>query len=274
MAEGNMDTINAATDFVKKKVDAFQPRLGIVLGSGLGNLADTIEEPIKIKYQDIPGFSASSVQGHAGQLVIGKLKGKNVVAMQGRLHYYEGHSFDEVTLPIRLMKKLGVETLIVTNAAGGVDKSFKPGDLMIITDHVNFSSSPLRGKNLDEFGPRFPDLSTVYDKQYMALAKEVAKKEGIDIKEGVYWYSIGPSFETATEVKILGSLGISAVGMSTVPEVVVAAHSSMKVLGISCITNMACGITDEKLSHAEVIETTTRVNKQFIALLQGIIEKI
>ncbi len=269
------EKIAAAENFVRKQIRGFEPAIGLVLGSGLGNLADEIKSPVKINYKDIPGFPFSSVEGHAGQLVIGTLQGKKVIAMQGRAHYYEGNSLEDVTLPIRVMKKLGVETVIITNAAGGINRKFTPGDLMLITDHINFSgANALRGKNLEEFGCRFPDLSACYDHDLMNLVKKVAETEKIKLQEGVYFFSVGPSYETPAEIRAIEILGASAVGMSTVPEVVVAAHCGMKVIGISCITNMAAGILNQKLAHEEVIEITVKVNQKFSTLLKDIIEKL
>jgi purine-nucleoside phosphorylase len=273
--KGISEKITAAETYIQKRIRNFKPTVGLILGSGLGNLADEIKSPVKIKYNDIPGFPFSSVQGHAGQLVIGTLQGKKVIAMQGRAHYYEGNSLEEVTLPIRVMKKLGVENVIITNAAGGVNRKFTPGDLMIITDHINFSGvNPLRGKNQDEFGERFPDLSTCYDHELMKLVRNVGKEKKIKLQEGVYFFSVGPSYETPAEIRAIQILGASAVGMSTVPEVVVAAHCGLKVIGISCITNMAAGILNQKLAHEEVIEITVKVNQKFITLLKAIVKKL
>ncbi len=253
----------------------YEPRIGLILGSGLGSLADEIENPVKIKYEDIAHFPKSTVEGHAGQLVIGELAGKTVVAMQGRFHYYEGYPLSEVTFPIRVMIGLGVESLIVTNAAGGVNEDFKPGDLMIIRDHINGTGgNPLIGENLDELGPRFVDMSQPYDKEYMELARLAAKKQDLDIKEGVYYWTTGPTYETAAEVNMARVLGGDAVGMSTVPEVIVANHQGIRTLGISCITNMATGILDQPLNHEEVVETSMRVKDDFESLLLEIIENI
>ena len=269
------EKINEASLYITNLLKEFNPTVGIVLGSALGNLADEITSPIKIKFDSIPHFRKSTVEGHSGQLVIGLLKGKKVIAMQGRLHYYEGYSLEEVTFPIRVMKKLGVEKLIVTNAAGGVNRKFTPGDLMLITDHLNFSgTNPLIGKNLDEFGPRFPDMSDCYDKNLIQLVKRVGVANKIELQEGVYNFLSGPSYETPAEIRALEVLGASAVGMSTVPEVIVAVHSGIKVIGISCITNMAAGISDQKLSHAEVIETSKKANEKFILLLKNIVEQL
>ncbi len=261
-----------SVEHIKSLIGSFRPSIGLVLGSGLGNLADEIAAPVKIKYSTIPGFAFSTVEGHVGQFVAGTLNGKNVIAMQGRLHYYEGYSLEEITLPIRVMKQLGVETIVITNAAGGVNRKFVPGDLMIINDHINFSAlNPLRGKNLDEFGSRFPDLSACYDHDLIKLVKQTAQSCNIRIQEGVYYFSAGPSYETPAEIRALEMMGVDALGMSTVPEVVVAVHSGLKVIGISCITNMAAGISKQKLSHAEVIETTVRVKDKFTTLLKSLI---
>ncbi len=264
------DTVKQSADFIKNKLDA-TPEIGLILGSGLGVLADEIENPIAIPYSDIPNFPVSTVHGHAGQLVIGTLEGKTVVAMQGRFHFYEGYSMDKVTFPVRVMKLLGVEKLIVTNAAGGVNESFKPGDLMLISDHINFmGTNPLIGPNDDRFGTRFPDMSNPYDKEFMALARKIAGELNIKIQEGVYVGNTGPTYETPAEVRMARVLGGDAVGMSTVPEVIVANHSGMRVLGISCITNMAAGILDQPLDHDEVIETTEKVKHDFLRYVKEI----
>jgi purine-nucleoside phosphorylase len=224
------------------------PEIGLILGSGLGVLADEIENPVRIPYSDIPEFPVSTVEGHAGQLVLGDLAGKKVVAMQGRFHFYEGYSMEKVTFPVRVMKLLGIEKLIVTNAAGGVNEEFEPGDLMIITDHINYTgTNPLIGANDERFGPRFPDMSEAYNKELNAKATKIATDLGILVKEGVYVGFSGPTYETPAEIRFARNMGGDAVGMSTVPEVIVARHSGIKVLGISCITNMASGILDQPL---------------------------
>lgn len=252
-----------------------KPEIALILGSGLGVLAEEIEDAIKIPYNEIPHFPVSTVEGHAGQFVIGKLKGINVIAMQGRFHYYEGYTMQEITFPIRVMKKLGVKKLLVTNAAGGVNESFTPGDLMIIRDHINFSfNNPLIGKNYDELGPRFPDTSRAYDKELISKVKEVANKNNIKLKEGIYTFFSGPTYETPAEVRLARIIGGDAVGMSTVPEVIVAVHSGIKVIGISCITNMAAGILDQPLSHEEVVETASNVKSTFINLVKNIVAEI
>lgn len=263
-----------AAQYIEAKISN-KPEIGLILGSGLGVLADEIENPVKIPYEEIPNFPTSTVQGHAGQLVIGELNGKTVIAMQGRFHFYEGYTMDKVTFPVRVMKLLGVEKLIVTNAAGGVNESFTAGDLMIITDHINnFGTNPLMGHNDERFGPRFPDMSQAYDAHFITIAKDVAKKQSIDVKEGVYVGNFGPAYETPAEVRLARIWGGDAVGMSTVPEVIVARHSGMRVLGISCITNMAAGILDQPLSHDEVIETTEKVKSSFLSYVKELVESI
>jgi len=269
----NYHTIKESTDFIRNRMN-IQPQIGMVLGSGLGILADEIEDAVEVNYSEIPNFPVSTVEGHDGKLIIGKLKNKYVMAMKGRFHYYEGYNMDVVSMPIRVMKLLGINNLLVTNAAGGINKDYEPGDLMIIKDHIKFfSDSPLRGKNMDEFGPRFNDMSNVYTEELRELAKEIAYGLDMNIREGVYAFMPGPSYETPAEIRMLSILGADAVGMSTVPEVIVAAHSGMKVLGISCITNMAAGILNQPLSHQEVMETAERVKESFGILVRTIIEK-
>jgi purine-nucleoside phosphorylase len=266
--------IKNAASFLREKFGE-QPQIGLILGSGLGVLADEIEEPVKIPYSEIPDFPVSTVEGHAGQLVFGKLSGVTVAAMQGRFHFYEGYSMEKVTFPVRVMKELGIETLIVTNAAGGVNESFAPGDLMLISDHINnMGTNPLIGPNDSQLGPRFPDLSEAYSKELRSLARETAKSIGIEVQEGVYVGNSGPVYETPAEVRMLRFLGGDAVGMSTVPEVIVARHSGMKVLGISCISNMAAGILDQPLSHDEVIETTEKVKSTFLRYVKDLVKEI
>lgn len=263
-----------AKAYIEAKITE-KPTIGLVLGSGLGVLADEIEQPVIIPYEEIPGFTKSTVVGHKGQLVIGKLDGKQVVAMQGRFHYYEGHGLDAVVFPIRVMKQIGVETMIVTNAAGGINESYQAGDLMLIADHLNLTyRNPLIGPNDEKLGARFPDMSEAYSKALRALAKEVAGEQGIKLQEGVYAGLLGPSYETPAEIRMLRTLGGDAVGMSTVPEVIVARHMDVKVLGISCISNMAAGILEQPLSHEEVMETTERVKTTFLSLVHGIVAKL
>lgn len=261
-------------EYIKSK-SKYTPEVGLILGSGLGSLADLIEEPEFYPYEELPNFPVSTVEGHAGRLVIGKLEGKIVVAMQGRFHYYEGYSMNEVTFPVRVMKLIGVSKLIVTNACGAINTSFKPGELMLITDHLNLAgNNALLGRNLDDFGPRFPDMSNCYDRELRSLAKDVASKLNIDLKEGVYTMWSGPTYETPAEIRMIRILGGDAVGMSTVPEVTVANHCGIKSVGISCLTNMAAGILDQPLSHEEVMETSTRVRATFLSFMKSLINSI
>ena len=249
--------------------------IGVILGSGLGDYAEALEDAVKLPYSEIPGFPRSTVAGHAGMWCCGTLYGKRVVMMQGRFHYYEGYGMKDVTLPVRVMQKIGVKTLIVTNAAGGVNLGYHPGELMVIGDIFSMTAqNPLIGPNLDAFGPRFPDMSCAFDKELRALAHECANEQGFALREGVYAQITGPTYETPAEIRMLRTLGADAVGMSTVPEVIVARHGGMRVLGISCITNMAAGILDQPLNHAEVTETANRVKGQFRNLLDRIIEKM
>ena len=264
------DRIQDAVDYLRTRIDG-KPQIGIILGSGLGPLVNVLEQTVEIDYKDIPGFPETTVPGHAGKLVYGILGGKQVLVMKGRFHFYEGYDISQVIFHIRVFRKLGIENLLVTNAAGGINSDFKPGDLMLITDHISlFAPSPLRGKNLDEFGTRFPDMCGVYNTTLIETAKKAAAKEGFDMKEGVYAFAQGPMFETPAEITALRVLGADAVGMSTVPEVITARHSGMKVLGISCITNMAAGILNQPLNHKEVMETGKLVEKRFSSLVTEI----
>jgi purine-nucleoside phosphorylase len=249
--------------------------VGIILGSGLGDYVDALEGRKTIAYEEIPSFPVSTVEGHAGRWHTGALKGKRACMMQGRFHAYEGYDLLDVTLPVRVMRKLGVHTLIVTNAAGGVNTSFQAGDLMLITDFLNLSGkNPLIGPNLSEFGPRFPDMTYAYDRELRALAAEAAQKLSIPLRQGVYCWLNGPNYETPAEIRMVRTLGADAVGMSTVPETLVARHSGMRVLGLSCITNMAAGVLDQPLNHAEVMETGLKVKHTFERLVSGIIQAI
>ncbi|MEI7473776.1 MAG: purine-nucleoside phosphorylase [bacterium] len=268
--------MNKTVEFIQNQIKEhnFKPETAIILGSGLGDFAEKING-VRINFSDIPGFAASSVAGHAGKLIIGELFGKHVLAMQGRFHFYEGHSLEKVIYPIRIMKLLGIKNLIVTNAAGGVNTEYKPGDLMVINDHINFiGTNPLIGKNFDEFGPRFPDMSKAYADSLIELANKSGEKLGIKLQNGVYAALTGPSYETPAEIRMLRLLGADAVGMSTVPEVIAANHCGMNVLGISCITNMACGILDQPLNHEEVIETSNMAKASFIGLISEVIKNI
>ena len=269
-----VDKVNEASEYLRSRLPRL-PEIGLILGSGLGVLADEIQDPQAIAYSDIPYFPQSTVHGHAGELVCGFLMGKYVIVMKGRFHYYEGYSMETVTFPVRVMKALGVHTLIVTNAAGGVNRSFSPGDLMIIEDHLNLSfGNPLIGKNFDELGVRFPDMSMAYDKELIDLAEAVAVDMGLIVQKGVYTLMSGPTYETPAEIKMIQYLGGDAVGMSTVTEVLVAKHSGLKVLGISCISNMAAGILPQPLNHEEVIETTQRVKQQFTTYVKNILDRL
>jgi purine-nucleoside phosphorylase len=265
--------MHKTVDFIKKRTN-IQPEIGIILGSGLGTMANEIEG-VKIPYSEIPNFCTSTIEGHAGQLVIGNLEGKRVIAMQGRFHFYEGYAMKDVVMPIRVMKKLGVSKLIVTNAAGGINKEFNAGDLMLIKDHINFmGNNPLIGKNDTEYGVRFPDMSEAYKKYLIEIAKDQGQKLGIELKEGIYVACTGPSYETPAEINMFRLLGADVVGMSTAPEVIVANHTGIDVLGISCVTNMAAGVLNQSLSHDEVIETSRRIKKDFVALIKGIIKAL
>ena len=268
------DKIRESAEYILERVDK-KPSIGLILGSGLGELANSIEGAKMFPYGDIPNFPVSTVEGHEGRLVIGEIEGKTVAAMQGRFHYYEGYDMNSVTFPVRVMKLLGIETIMVTNAAGGVNEAYTPGDLMLISDQLNLSGdNPLKGKNMDEFGVRFPDMSNAYDKELREVVRSVAKNAGVELKEGVYACMSGPTYETPAEIRMLRGLGADAVGMSTVPEVIVAIHSGMKVIGISCITNMAAGILDQPLDHSEVIETSKIAREKFISLVRGTIAAV
>jgi len=263
-----------ATRIIRSRITV-EPRVAVVLGSGLGGFADDFEEAVAIPYEDIPGFVRSTAQGHAGRLVIGKVDSVPVLAMQGRVHYYEGYSLEEVTFPIRTFGLLGIKTLILTNAAGGINVQLTQGALMVISDHLNLMGvNPLRGPNDERFGPRFPDMSTVYSPELQELVVEEAKAINVEVRRGIYGALSGPSYETPAEIHLLRGLGADAVGMSTVPEAIVARHMGLEVLGISCITNMAAGISDEPINHEEVMATGDRVRATFTELLQRVIGAI
>jgi len=240
-----LETINAAAAYVRKQIGELKPTVGVVLGSGLGKLANQIENPIEIPYRDIPGFPVSTAIGHKGSFIVGSLSGKTVIAMQGRIHYYEGYDMTLVTLPIRVMKVIGIQYLFVSNAAGGTNLGFRVGDLMIIKDHINLLPNPLIGPNLDDFGPRFPDMTRPYDPALIRLAEKVARKEGIDLRKGVYVACTGPCYETPAEYRYFRAIGADAVGMSTTSEVIVARHSSIPVFGMSVITDVAHATDDD-----------------------------
>jgi purine-nucleoside phosphorylase len=250
------------------------PRVGIILGSGLGGIANVIEDPVRIPYRDVPGFPSATIVGHAGELIGGTLAGTPVVALSGRFHMYEGHDAALAGFPVRVLHALGVSVLIVSNAAGGVNTAFAPGTIMLLTDHVNLMfRNPLIG-GLEEGDVRFPDMSRPYDPELIALAKEVAAKEGLPLAAGIYFGLLGPTYETAAEVRMLTRLGADAVGMSTVPEVIVARALGLRVLGISCITNLACGLAAAPITHEEVLETTARVAARLQQLVRGVVAKL
>ena len=268
------ERIHAAADFIAERT-SIRPEIGLILGSGLGDYADTLENRTVIPFASIPDFPQATVEGHTGAFVFGTRAGKSVVALQGRLHYYEGHSMQDLTLPVRIMSLLGVKTLILTNAAGGVNFNFDPGDLMLITDHINYSgSNPLIGANMPEFGPRFPDVSNLYDRRLRHLIRDKASEEGIMLQQGVYMMFSGPNYETPAEVRMARIVGADAVGMSTVPEALVAAQCGIRVVGISCITNMAAGILNQPLNHQEVMEIAAMVHDKFhnlVTMILGLI---
>ena len=240
------EMINTAADYLRSRIVPRQPEVGVILGSGLGKLADEIEEPLTIPYGDIPGFPVSTAIGHKGNFIVGKLGGKCVIAMQGRIHYYEGYEMSQVVLPVRVMVKIGIRTLFVSNAAGGTNLGYHVGDLMIIRDHINLIPNPLIGPNLDEFGPRFPDMTRPYDPALIRKAEEIAAEEGIPLRKGVYVAISGPSYETPAEYRYFRQIGADAVGMSTTPEVIVARHSAIPVFGMSVITDVAHATDDEE----------------------------
>ncbi|MEO8218205.1 MAG: purine-nucleoside phosphorylase [Acidobacteriota bacterium] len=266
--------IDEAVSFIRTRTRV-EPRVVIILGSGLGSVADSIEADVSIPYSEIPHSTGSAVAGHAGRLIAGSFETVPLLVMQGRVHFYEGHTMDSVTFLARVAGRMGVKAAVVTNAAGGVNTSFKPGDLMLISDHINMlGTNPLRGPNDEQLGPRFPDMSTVYPEHLRALARRVATENSLAIQEGVYLALSGPTYETPAEVRALRVLGADATGMSTVPEATVFAQMGIDVLGISCITNMAAGVLPEKLRHEEVLETTTRVRKEFTRLVLGVVAKL
>ncbi len=268
-----IEAIGEALHYIRSK-SSIQPEVGVILGSGLGNVVDAVEIDAAIPYADIPGARASTVMGHQGRLILGRANGLPVAVMQGRVHFYEGYEMDEVMFLSRVLGRLGIKKLIVTNAAGGINTSYVPGDLMLISDHINFMGvNPLRGPNVDELGLRFPDMSEAYPESLRKIAREVGTSLGQNLKEGVYLALSGPTYETPAEIRAFRVLGADAVGMSTVPEVIAASHMQIPVLGISCITNMAAGILKQKLHHQEVMDTTARVQKEFTALVLGVLSR-
>lgn len=267
------DKVVESSSYIRDKISEFKPKIAVILGSGLGNLVDIIEDKKYIAYKNIPNFPTSTVEGHEGRLVFGRIKGKDVLVMQGRFHYYEGYTMKEVTYPIYVMKQLGIEKLIVTNACGGINTSFSPGTLMLITDFINlFGDNPLIGVNDKRFGTRFPDMSEPFKLELIDTAKKLADEIGIDYKEGIYAGFMGPYYETAAEIVSIGRQGADAVGMSTVPETIAANYLGIDVLGIACITNMATGIQKQKHSHARVIEIAEKASVDLCRWVIKIIE--
>lgn len=265
--------LNKAAQYIQS-INSTKPRIGIVLGSGLGAFVDQIKEKTIIPYNDIPYFKKTTVEGHAGQLVLGKVQGVDVAILQGRFHAYEGLEMEEVVFPIRLLKMLGISTLILTNAAGGVNLNYRPGDLILITDHLNLMGrNPLVGPNNDQFGPRFPDMSHTYNLELNNIMKSVSKGLGYTLKEGVYAGVLGPTYETPAEIKMIRILGGDMVGMSTVPEAIAANHMGLKVCGISCVTNMGAGIVEQTLKHEDIKHEALKAMDHFTALLNHSIEK-
>ena len=261
--------------FIKEKIGTRNPKIAIILGSGLGVLSNEITNKVVISYKEIPGFPVSTVEGHAGELIIGTLGSKEIIAMNGRFHYYEGYDLKETTFPERVFKLLGIETLILTNAAGGVNKGYNAGDFMVINDYLSFfADSVLRGQNLSEFGDRFPDMSETFDKNLSKKLCEIIEKNTGVARIGVYAYMKGPTFETPAEIRALRTLGADAVGMSTVPEAIIAHHCGIKTVAVSCITNMAAGVLDEVLSYDDVKNTAERVKVQFKQIIKEFIEEL
>src|SRR5438309_3634355 len=268
------DRAHHAAQMIRSRI-TLEPSVAIVLGSGLGAFADDLSDANSISYSEIPGFAQATVEGHAGRLVIGKAGEVPIAAMQGRFHFYEGYSLEDVTFPIRVLKLLGVRTLILTNAAGSLNTEFTPGSLMVISDHINLMGvNPLIGTNDERFGPRFPDLTSTYDPDLQSMVIEEATAMNIDMRRGVYAALTGPSYETPAEIHMVRTLGADAVGMSTVPEAIVARHMDMQVIGISCITNLAAGVSDRPVDHSQVIATGERVREQFTELLRRVIAKL
>lgn len=268
------ERIMAAVNFIKKDGPAL-PLVGVVLGSGLGEFAAAVEEKSVFEYAAIPHFKKVSVAGHAGRLVLGRIGPVPVAVLQGRYHYYEGHDISDVVFPVRVLAKLGVKSLLLTNAAGGIGQGLRPGDLMVIRDHINLMGiNPLRGANDERLGPRFPDMSAVYDPEFQDAIAAAEEEIGLAAKRGVYLALSGPSYETPAEIRMLAALGADAVGMSTVPEAICARHLGLRVAGISCVTNLAAGISLQPLSHKEVTETAERVKHDFIRLLKLVIPRL
>lgn len=273
-AGGSYERAEHAARLIRARISV-EPRIALVLGSGLGDFGDELNDAVGIPYSEIPAFPTSTVAGHAGRLVIGTVEDVPVVAMQGRVHYYEGYSLEQVTFPVRVFKLLGINTLLLTNAAGGIDVQLSQGALMLINDHLNLmAANPLRGANDERFGPRFPDMTEVYSRELQEVAIEEARGLGVELRRGVYAALAGPSYETPAEIHMLRGFGADAVGMSTVPEAIVARQMGMDVLGISCITNMAAGLGNEKINHQEVMETGKQVRDVFARLLRRLVVRV
>jgi len=273
----SLEEIDSIVAALEQKIDV-QPKIGLVLGSGLGAVADAIDSPIEISTDELEGWPGSTVEGHAGNLIIGTLEGRSVCVIQGRVHFYEGHSMSRLAIPIRVLKQLGADVLIVTNAAGGVNQNFEAGDVMLITDHINFPGmaghSPLRGPNEDELGPRFPDMSQAYDRGLQRVARKVAAEQGIELRTGVYFFLAGPSFETPAELQFLKANGADSVGMSTVPEVTVARHAGMRVLGLSGITNMTSLDGSHAATHEETLSVSRIIAPKLVRLIKGVVARL
>ena len=267
-----LEQIKATSEFIRSQIGEFVPQVGIILGTGLGGLAESIDVKYSIDYSTIPNFPVSTVEGHKGRLIFGELGGKQVVAMQGRFHYYEGYTMQQVTFPVRVMKLLGIKTLFVSNASGGINTSFRTGDLMIITDHINLMPNPLIGKNMAELGPRFPDMHNCYDKDLIAAATEIAAEHNIKLQYGVYVGGTGPTFETQAEYRYFKAIGGDTAGMSTVPEVIVARHMSIPVFGVSVITN--CGLSDELGDHEDVQRQGAKAAEKMKTLFIEMVRKL
>ena len=269
------DRATEAARYISAKILTRTPRAAIVLGSGLGGVADAIEEAVEIPYDEIPFFMRSTVEGHAGKMIAGSLGGVEVIAMRGRFHFYEGYTMEEVTFPVRVFAVMGIKTLVLTNAAGGTAPHLGPGSLMVITDHINMmGDNPLRGANDTRFGPRFPDMTSVYTPEYIQIAHEVAREMGITLAEGVYLGLRGPSYETPAEVRLFTKFGGDALGMSTVPEAIVARHCQINLLAISCITNVAAGMTEQEINHEEVMEVGGRAGRQLGELIMRAVPRL
>lgn len=272
-----LEQIDEAADAIRSQTD-YKPRVGLILGSGLNSLADSVQNAVTIPFGDLPNWPISTVHGHAGRLVIGELEGQQVFVMQGRVHFYEGYSISQITLPVRVMLRLGLEMMFVTNAAGGINPEFEPGDVMLITDNLNFlgmaGANPLMGPNIDELGPRFPDMSQAYDKELMAEARKVANENDISLREGVYCALSGPSFESPADLRFLHMVGADAVGMSTAPEVIVARHGGMRVLGLSGVSNKANLDGSTITTHEEVIEAGKVITPKIETIIRGVLRSL